>query len=517
MSDQQQSTVAQLVAALPTLAVSGPLDATVTAVTYSSSDVIPGAAFVAIPGRKADGHAYIPDALARGAVLVVGERPRPPDFLSDRAYAQVADARRELGTLSAAFYGDPSRQMDVIGITGTDGKTTTASILHWLLLTAGRRVGLMSTVDVKIGAETFPNNSRFTTLEAPEVQGQLRRMADAGVECAVVETTSSGLALHRVWGVAYDLAVITNITSEHLEVHGTLEAYRRAKAMLFEAVDPVAPPKPVAFSAPRGCVLNADDSSYTYLKEFCRAPITTYGVEAEADVRASDLDLRPDGSSFSTRLPDGQTFRVETPLVARYNVSNCLAAITVGYLRGVAPEIMARALATFPGVPGRMERIEAGQPYMVVVDYAHTADSLEKALSVLRPLTAGRLIVVFGSAGERDRVKRPEMGKVAAHLADFAVITDEDPREEDAMTILREIAAGAEAAGAREGERFIRVVDRRKGIQVALEMARAGDVVLLAGKGHEQSIFVGKEKLPWDDPTVARETLATLGYTGVVE
>jgi UDP-N-acetylmuramoyl-L-alanyl-D-glutamate--2,6-diaminopimelate ligase len=516
MSDQSQPIVAQLVVALPTLAVSGPLGATVTAVTYSSSDVIPGAAFVAIPGRKADGYMYIPDALTRGAVLVVGERPRPPDFPSDRVYAQVADARRELGTLSAAFYGDPSRQMDVIGVTGTDGKTTTSSILHWLLLTAGRRVGLMSTVDVKIGAETFPNNSRFTTLEAPEVQGQLRRMAGAGVECAVVETTSSGLALHRVRGVAYDLAVITNITSEHLEVHGTLEAYRRAKAMLFEAVDPVAPTKPVAFSAPRGCVLNADDSSCNYLKGFCRAPVTTYGVEAEADVRASDLDLRPDGSSFNARLPDGQSFRVETPLVARYNVSNCLAAITVGYLRGVAPEIMAKALATFPGVPGRMERIEAGQPYMVVVDYAHTADSLEKALSVLRPLTAGRLIVVFGSAGERDRVKRPEMGKVAARLADFAVITDEDPREEDAMTILREIAAGAEAAEARESEQFICVVDRRKGIQAALELARAGDVVLLAGKGHEQSIFVGKEKVPWDDPTVARETLATLGYTSVV-
>jgi UDP-N-acetylmuramoyl-L-alanyl-D-glutamate--2,6-diaminopimelate ligase len=429
----------------------------------------------------------------------------------------VADARRELGTLSAAFYGDPSRQMDVIGVTGTDGKTTTSSILHWLLLAAGRRVGLMSTVDVKIGAETFPNNSRFTTLEAPEVQGQLRRMADAGVECAVVETTSSGLELHRVWGVAYDLAVITNITSEHLEVHGTLEAYRRAKAMLFEAVDPAAPPKPVAFSAPRGCVLNADDPSSTYLKEFCRAPIMSYGVEAEADVRASDLDLRPDGTSFTARLPDGKTFRVETSLVARYNVANCLAAITAGYLRSVTPETMARALATFPGVPGRMERIEQGQPYMVVVDYAHTADSLEKALSVLRPLTAGHLIVVFGSAGERDRVKRPEMGKVAARLADFAVITDEDPREEDAMTILREIAVGAEAAGARGGEQFTCVVDRRKGIQVALEMARAGDVVLLAGKGHEQSIFVGKEKLPWDDPTVARETLATLGYTGVGE
>jgi UDP-N-acetylmuramoyl-L-alanyl-D-glutamate--2,6-diaminopimelate ligase len=517
MNDLSQPTAAQLVAALPTIAVSGPLDVTVTAATYASADVIPGAAFVAVPGRRADGHAYIPDALARGAVLVVGEQPKPADFPADRAYAQVADARRELGALSAAFYGDPSRQMDVIGVTGTDGKTTTSSILHWLLLTAGWRVGLMSTVDVKIGAETFPNKSRFTTLEAPEVQGQLRRMVEAGVECAVVETTSSGLALHRVWGVAYDLAVITNITSEHLEVHGSLEAYKRAKAMLFETVDPNAPAKPVAFSAPRGCVLNADDPSYSYLKDFCRAPVTIYGVEAQADVRAEHLVLRPDGSSFTVRLPDGQTFRVETPLVARYNVSNCLAAITVGYLRGVAPEVMTRALATFPGVPGRMERVEAGQPYMVVVDYAHTADSLEKALSVLRPLTAGRLIVVFGSAGERDRVKRPEMGKVAAHLADFAVITDEDPREEDAMTILREIAAGAEAAGAREGERFARVVDRRKGIQVALKMAREGDVILLAGKGHEQSIFVGKEKLPWDDPTVARETLAALGYTGIRE
>ena len=513
MTDQVEPTVAQLVAALPSIAVCGPQEGVVTAVTYVSGEAVPGAAFVAIPGRKVDGHAYIPDALAHGALLVVGEQPPPDDFPADRTYAQVANARRELGALSAAFYGFPSREMDVIGITGTDGKTTTSSILHWLLLTAGRRVGLMSTVDLKIGAETFPNNSRFTTLEAPEVQGQLRRMADAGVECAIVETTSSGLALHRVWRVAYDLAVITNITSEHLEVHGSLEAYWRAKAMLFEAVDPDAPAKPVAFSAPRGCVLNADDASYAYLKDFCRAPVTTYGVEAEADVRAEDLDLRPDGSSFTVRLPDGQRFRVETPLVARYNVSNCLATIAVGYLRGLAPEVMVGALATFPGVPGRMERIEAGQPYRVVVDYAHTADSLAKVLTVLRPLTAGRLIAVFGSAGERDRVKRPEMGKVAEHLADFAVITDEDPREEDAMSILREIAAGAEAAGAREGERFVCVVDRREGIRTALEMAREGDVVLLAGKGHEQSIFIGKQKLPWDDPTVARETLAALGYT----
>ena len=268
------------------------------------------------------------------------------DFPADRTYAQVADARRELGTLSAAFYGDPSRQMDVIGVTGTDGKTTTSSILHWLLLTAGRRVGLMSTVDVKIGAETFPNNSRFTTLEAPEVQGQLRRMADAGVECAVVETTSSGLALHRVWGVAYDLAVITNITSEHLEVHGTLEAYRRAKAMLFEAVDPGRAPQACRVQRaawlcpqrrrsllhlPQGASAARPSRPMASRRRRTCAPVTSICV--------------PMARRSPVRLPDGQTFRVETPLVARYNVSNCLAAITVGYLRGVAPEIMARALA----------------------------------------------------------------------------------------------------------------------------------------------------------------------------
>jgi UDP-N-acetylmuramoyl-L-alanyl-D-glutamate--2,6-diaminopimelate ligase len=340
-------------------------------------------------------------------------------------------------------------------------------------------------------------------------------MADAGVETVVAETTSSGLALHRVRGVAYDMAVVTNITSEHLEVHGTLEAYWRAKAMLCEAVDPDRPAKSLPFAVPRACVLNADDRSYEYLRPFCRVPIVSYGIDAPtADVRAEALRLESEGSSFRVRLPDGQRFDVRTPLVARYNVSNCLAAIAVAHLHGIPPETIAATLATLPGVPGRMERIEAGQPFMVVVDYAHTADSLEKVLGVLRPITAGRLIAVFGSAGDRDRVKRPAMGAVAARLADFAVITDEDPREEDAMAILREIAAGAEAEGAREGARYVCVVDRRRGVEAGIGMARPGDTVLLAGKGHEQSIVVGCEKLPWDDRRVARDVLASLGYTG---
>jgi UDP-N-acetylmuramoyl-L-alanyl-D-glutamate--2,6-diaminopimelate ligase len=505
--------IARLIADTPLLDVHGPVTDEVTAMTYNSGEVTPGACFVAIRGRRADGHAFIADALARGAALVVGEDTPPAAYPCDRCYIRVADARKALATLSDAFYGHPSRRMEVIGITGTDGKTTTSSLIEALLAAAGRRTGLMSTVDFKIGDERIPNNSRFTTLEAPEVQQTLARMAAAGVDCAVLETTSSGLELHRVWGVEYDVAVITNITSEHLEVHGTLDRYRRAKAMLFEAVDPERQ-KPLSCSVPRACVLNADDSSYEYLRGFCRAPIVRYGTDSAADVRAEGLVLEATGTRFRAHLPDGRAFDVETSLVGRFNVANCLAAIAVGYLHGIAPQMMVSTLAEVRGVRGRMEQVDSGQPFTVIVDYAHTADSLAKVLGVLRPLTSGRLIVVFGSAGDRDRVKRPEMGAVAARQADFAVITDEDPREEDAASILREIAAGAAAAGAREGEQFVCIVGRREAIAAAFAMARPGDTVVLAGKGHEQSIIIGREKLPWDDPTVAREALAAVGYRG---
>ena len=506
--------IARALAAIPVIEVIGPTDGAITAVTYNSADVTPGACFVAIRGKWRDGHSYIAEALTRGASMVVGMDAAPADFPSDRVYARVADSRRELGALAAALAGRPSERMAVVGVTGTDGKTTTTNLIDAILEAGGVRCGLMSTVDFMVGGKRIQNNSRFTTLEAPEVQSLLAQMADANTACAILETTSSGLALHRVYGVDYDVAVFTNITSEHLELHGTKEAYWRAKAMLAEAIDPNAT-KAATPKTPKACVLNADDSSYTYLRDFCRAPIVTYAIDAPADVRAERMELRADGSRFDVRLPDGSRFTVETPLVASYNVSNCLAAIAVGHLFGVPPERMAHALATFGGVPGRMERIEMGQPFSVVVDYAHTADSLEKVLTVLRPLTRGRLIAVFGSAGDRDRVKRPAMGAVAARLADFSVITDEDPREEDAASILREIAAGAEHEGAREGEQFQCVVGRREGIGAAFARAQAGDTVLLAGKGHEQSIIIGKEKLPWDDRRVAREALSALGYTGV--
>lgn len=505
--------IAELLAALPLPGVLGPRQGAVTGVTSSSQEVTRGGCFVAVRGRRADGHTYIADALARGAALVVGEDPPPPDFPGDRTYARVADARRAVGSLAAAFYRHPTHSMEVIGVTGTDGKTTTSTLIDAIATASGRRTGLMSTVDFKIGDARRLNNSRYTTLEAPEVQALLAEMRNAGVRTAVVETTSSGLELQRVWGVEYDIAVVTNITSEHLEVHGSLENYRRAKAMLLERIDP-ARQKDLPVQPARACVLNADDSSFAYLRPFCQAPLLRYGIETTSDVRAENVQLGPDGSRFRVQLPDGEVFDVRTPLVARFNVYNALAAIAVGHLLGIAPAVLARALERFGGVSGRMERIDCGQPFTVVVDYAHTADSLEKVLDVLRPVTQGRLIVVFGSAGDRDRSKRPQMGAAAARKADFAVITDEDPREEDAMGILREIAAGAAAAGGREPADYTCIVGRRAGIAAAFALARPGDTVLLAGKGHEQSIVIGRDKLPWDDRTVAREELAALGYRG---
>ncbi len=479
--------------------------------TYDSRAVTPGMLFVARPGHRADGHRFILDALARGAAAIAGSAPPgtlglPPHV----AYIRVAEPRHALGLLACQFYGQPSRRMAVVGVTGTDGKTTTVNLIAAIMDAAGHPSGFTSTVDFKIGPRRVENETRFTNLEAPELQVVMAEMADEGVEYAVIESTSSGLELERLAGIDYDVAVVTNITSEHLEVHGDKASYWRAKAMLFERVDPLhrkfpGPP----FVVPRACVLNADDASDAFLARRCRAPIVRYGIENPgAEVTAHHLDLRADGNDFDVTLPDGVTFHVASPLVGRFNVANCLAAIAATWTQGVPPDVMARALAAFGGVPGRMERIQAGQDFTVIVDYAHTAESLHQVLTVLRPLTRGRLIAVFGSAGDRDATKRPEMGAMAAEYADYFVITDEDPRTEDAGAILREIAAGAAESGATEGEDFIMQVGRREAIRRAFAVARTGDTVVLCGKGHEQSIVIGTTREPWDDRRVARELLA---------
>lgn len=476
----------------------------ITALAYDSRHVTPGGLFIAVPGTHTDGRRFLADAARRGAVAALGLQPET--FNLPLAYIEVSNVSIALANLASAFYGYPAYQLCTIGVTGTDGKTTTSNLISTLLDVAGKQSGLMTTANFKLRDQEWENTSRQSTLEALEIQQFLRRMVEADVRYAVIEATSHGLELQRVRGCAFDVGVVTNITHEHLDFHGTIEKYRRAKARLFEMLDPARDKglgiQPIA-------ILNRDDVSYEVLKPYCNVPVLDYGFDKAAAIRAVDVQLDAYSTRFRAIMP-GAEVDIETQLVGRFNVSNCLAAIATAYSLGVQVTDIARGLAGVKGVTGRMERIDEGQPFTVIVDYAHTPDSLEKVLSILRPLTTGKLIAVFGSAGERDVQKRPIMGQIAAKMSDFFVLTDEDPREEDREHILHDIANGAESAGKREGCDFLCIADRTQAIATAFAHAQPGDTVLLAGKGHEQSIIIGRKKIPWDDRRVAREQLRLL-------
>ena len=496
----------QLLQELPTppVAMTGnAADVEIEGMAYDSRKVAPGWLFVAVRGTHTDGHRYISGAFGRGALAAVGEEPAPADLPPGAAYVQVNDSRRDLAWLADAFYDHPSRKLGLIGITGTKGKSTTTNLVAEVFQRAGLTSGLMSTLNFRIGDRDWENETRQTTQESLENHAMLAEMARQGVRYVVVETSSHGLALHRVSGIVYDVGIVTNITSEHLEFHGTVEQYRRDKARLFEGLDPSADK---GLGAKKTAILNRDDSSYEYLLPFCRVPILTYAIEQPADIRAVDLALSGERSRFRVVTPGGEV-QIDTPLIGRFNVYNCLATIAAGYTQGISLENMAETLTHLKGIPGRMERIDCGQPFTVIVDYAHTPDSLEQVFRLLRPLTPGRIIAVFGSAGERDTQKRPRQGAISARLADLTFLTDEDCREEDPQKILDEIAAGALEAGAEIGKNLWLIVDRRQAIAAAFDAARPGDTVLLAGKGHEHCIIVGREMLPWDEREVAREML----------
>ncbi|HEU5228888.1 MAG TPA: UDP-N-acetylmuramoyl-L-alanyl-D-glutamate--2,6-diaminopimelate ligase [Ktedonobacteraceae bacterium] len=472
---------------------------------YDSRKVEADGLFIAVPGVHTDGRLFLHDAVRRGATAAIGEPLQDAQDIP-LPYIEVPDIHTALANLACTFYGHPAQQLCTIGVTGTDGKTTTSNLISKLLDAAGWRNGLMTTANFKISGQEWENATRQSTLEAPEIQQFLRQLLDQRVTHAVIEATSHGLELRRVHGCAFDVGVVTNITHEHLDFHKTIDAYRRAKARLFEMLDPERDKgkgsHPVA-------ILNRDDVSYEVLKPYCRVPILDYGIDTPAAVRATELQLHASGTRFRVTLPDTDCI-IETRLVGRFNVSNCLAAIATAYSQGVPMEAIVDGLASVKGVTGRMEHIDEGQPFAVIVDYAHTPDSLEKVLATLRPVTPGKLLVVFGSAGERDLQKRPAMGRIAAQMADFFVITDEDPREEDREAILHDIAVGAEASGKRQGRDFLCIADRTQAIEAAFAHAQSGDTVLLAGKGHEQSIIIGREKLPWDDRRVARELLQNM-------
>jgi UDP-N-acetylmuramoyl-L-alanyl-D-glutamate--2,6-diaminopimelate ligase len=499
-----------LLRGLPTV---GTLSATtgVEEVTHDSREAGPGSLFVAIPGARADGHDHAPAAVAAGAAAIIGERAiagvEVPQLL-------VHDARAALALAAAWRNGFPSRSLTVIGVTGTDGKTSTSFMLRAMLEASGLPTGLLSTVTVIAGGQVI-GGSRATTPEAPVLQAALAAMRDAGDRCAVVESTSHGLAQQRVGEVAYDVAVLTNLSHEHLEFHGTFEAYRAAKRILFErlAVSDANPDKGVG----KWAVINLDDavaSDYAGAARQAGATVVGYGASDAADVRLTRVSEAADGLVAGVDAPRWSG-ELRLRMAGRFNAHNALAALAVGEALQLEPESMRQGLEALAGVPGRMERINAGQPFTVIVDYAHTPDSLAKVLDNLAPAAVaagGGLVCVFGSAGERDTLKRPMMGRVAGERCRLIVLTDEDPRGEDRLKILREIAAGAEAVGRREGHDLRLLPDRREAIRHAFEAARPADVVVLCGKGHEASIEMADGALPWDEPAVARAVLAEMGY-----
>ncbi len=491
--------LAELVEALPRVESRSGGDPEITHITSDSRQVTPGALFVAYPGVAVDGRRFIPDAVRRGVAAVVSQVA--VGQVGNLTYVQVPDAREALAHLCACWHGFPARKLVMIGVTGTDGKTTTVNLIHSLLTAAGINAGMISTVNAVIGGQAFDTGLHTTTPDASEVQQHLARMVEAGQTHCVLEATSHGLAQHRVDACEFDIGVVTNITHEHLDQHGSFEAYRAAKARLFEMVA-ISTRKDI----PKVTVLNADDPSYEFLREIRADVELSYGMTTCALVSTLEVAYKPDVTRFVAVTPAGR-IPLETRLVGEHNVYNVLAAVSVGLALRLPVEAIQRGVAALRAVPGRWERIDEGQAFMAIVDFAHTPNALEKVLRAARQMTHGQVIVVFGSAGLRDVEKRGLMGHVAGRLADKIVITAEDPRTESLDDILAAIAEGVTAKGRREGVDFWRIGDRAEAIRFAVKLARPGDVVMSCGKGHEQSLCFGTTEYPWDDRQAMRDAL----------
>ena len=482
-----------------------PTQIDIVTITADSRQVKPGALFVAYPGVAVDGHHFISQAIAQGAAAVVGEKT--PETPAATPVVMVPNGREALAYLSAAWYNFPARRLRMVGITGTDGKTTTTHYLYQILRAAGKKTGMINTVSAIIGDDVLETGLHTTTPDAPDVQRFLTQMVQAKTDLCLLETTSHGLAQHRVTACDFDVAIVTNITHEHLDIHGSLEGYRAAKASLFESLATA-----TAKGYKKMAILNCDDWSFEYLKaKLIPADIPWLGYSLqqhpEADVTATDIRYQPDQTHFALHYQQ-DVLPLQTSLVGDYNVSNCLAAATaaLGAL-DVSPENVKQGLAALPGISGRMERIDEGQPFMAIVDFAHTPNALRRALTVAQSLTSGRVIAVFGCAGLRDIEKRVMMGHIAAELADITIITAEDPRTEMLADIIAETADTMLADGAVERQTFERVPDRGRAIYRATQLARPEDVVITLGKGHEQSMCFGEVEYPWDDRRALRTAL----------
>ncbi len=463
-------------------------DVDVRDVQHDSRECRPGDLYCAIVGRVHDGHSFIPDALRRGAVAVCVSNPSSapggvPALL-------VEDTRQVLGPLSARIHEDPTRHLRVFGVTGTNGKTTTTYLLRHILRHSGRQVDLVGTVERTMGG--VPYHSKRTTPEATDLQRWFSEMRQIGTQDVAMEVSSHALDLGRVIGVRFSGAVFTNLTQDHLDYHGTLERYLDAKLKLFDAL-------------PEGSfgVVNADDAAADTFAGRTRARVLRFSVSERADVWARDLQLGPEGSHFLLDV-HGEAAPVSLPIAGIFNIQNAIAAATCAWAAGVGVEAIVEALATAEPPPGRFQRIRRGQPFEVVVDYAHTPDGIEKLLRTARQISKGRVLIVFGCGGDRDRGKRPLMGAMAARYADRVFLTSDNPRSEDPERIMDAMAEGVESCGRTD---YVRIVDRTQAIRAAVAEARAGDILVIAGKGHEDYQLVGDQVMHFDDREEAARAL----------
>jgi len=480
----------ELLSVLPEADIHSTIDPEIPRVRYDSRRVSPGDLFVALRGQRRDGFDHVPEAIARGAAAVVSDRPAPEGIAAGVAWASVENPRRAMGLLSARLAGDPAEKLVLAAVTGTNGKTTTAMLLEALLSERYGGSGFLGTVGYRTGHREV--EAARTTPEAPDIQELLAEMVRDGVPAAAIEVSSHALALERVAGCRFDVAVFTNLTPEHLDFHGDMESYYQAKQRLFgmRKTDAAA-------------VVNLDDDSGRRLVAEIAPPIVTYSASGnpEADVRAAASRCDLAGTSLEVERAEG-SFRVSSTLLGRFNVENLLAAAAAGLALGVRPERVAAALASVRRVPGRLEPVEAGQPYAILVDYAHTEDALERLLLAVKELTEKKIVLVFGCGGDRDKGKRFPMGLIAGRMADIAIATSDNPRSEDPEAILAEVEKGLIASGA---TKYLKIADRREAIRAAVGLANPGVVVIVAGKGHETTQVIGGREIPFDDRVVAAE------------
>jgi UDP-N-acetylmuramoyl-L-alanyl-D-glutamate--2,6-diaminopimelate ligase len=490
--------VKDLITHLPGARVEGAVDREITSMAYDSRRVTPGTLFVAVPGQRVDGGEFMADAVDRGAPVVLCHHDAVAPARVTRI--RVDDVREAMARASAAFYGRPSSSMKLVGVTGTNGKTTVAFMVKAILEASGSKTGLMGTVRYEVGDRVIP--AQRTTPESVDIQQMLAQMVRADCQACVMEVSSHALDQKRVWGIGYDVAIFTNLTQDHLDYHGTMESYFASKARLFT-------PDWESDKIP-ACIINIDDDYGARLAAQTKQVSVrlTYGVEKSAELRATQLELGRDGSRFLVETAD-KSFACRLPLIGRHNVYNALAAIGAALVLGIPVRHIQAALNSLPPVPGRLEAIHRGQPFGVYVDYAHTDDALQNVLTTLREITRGRVLLVFGCGGARDVTKRPKMGRVAGRLADYTIITSDNPRREPPAEIAAQIERGLVAV---RNDQYHVELERRRAIDEAIRMAQPGDTVLIAGKGHETYQEFSDTVVPFDDRLYAAETLELLGH-----